>query len=65
MNKYTKKHPPRDREKTQAVNWVAKKFAVSSQYVYGILNGLYTNGQADDIKKAFFLKYDQLKKILS
>lgn len=65
MNKSSKKYTKRDREKTQAVNWVAKKFEVVPQYVYGILNGQHTSGRSEEIKAAFRAKYAELKKVLS
>lgn len=55
----------RDREKTQAVNWAASKFRVSSAYVYGILRGDYNCGNSDEIKKATTKKYSELKKVLA
>lgn len=65
MNKNTKKTVRRDREKTQAVYWVAEKFEVTIQYVYGVLNGQHTAGRHEEIKKAFQEKYNELQSILN
>lgn len=66
MSKSNKKtYTPRDREKTAAVNWVAKEFLVTPQYVYGILNNQHTAGRYIEIKDAYQKKYTELKKVLA
>jgi hypothetical protein len=64
QSKVTKKNHVRDRSKTQAVNWTASKFKVTSAYVYGVLAGTFNSGIADEIKKSFNEKYNELKIIL-
>ena len=64
MNKNRQKIVKRDREKTQAVYWVAQQFEVTPQYVYGILNGSHTAGRYEVIKKSFEEKYTELQSIL-
>lgn len=55
----------RDREKKQAVVFVATKFDVTEQYVYGVLRGTFNSGIADEIKQLFNQKYSELKKVLA
>lgn len=60
-----KRRTPRDGEKTLAVKWTAQKFSVSTQYVYAVLVGSFNSGIADDIIKAFKIKYNELKSIMN
>ncbi|HOZ95364.1 MAG TPA: hypothetical protein PLS07_00800 [Niabella sp.] len=63
MSKNTKKPVRRDRMKAEAAYWVAEKFEVTVQYVYGILNGQHTAGRFEEIRKAWQKKYDELKAV--
>jgi hypothetical protein len=53
-----------DRNKTTTVEWVAKKFSVSTAYVYAALRGDRTDGITAEIIAAFNKKYSQLQKAL-
>ncbi len=65
MNKSTKRRIT-DRKKTEAVHWVAKQYDCTTAYVYGVLNGTYSNnGRAEDILKAYREKYAELQQVLS
>lgn len=63
MNKNRKKY---DNKRVSAIKWTAERFDVSEQYVRAIdINSSITSGRADDIRKAYRKKYEELKKVLS
>lgn len=64
MTNITKKRTGHDRIKTQTVFYVANMFNVSTAYVYGVLRGDFKGVTPDEIKKAFDVKYAELKKAL-
>lgn len=59
-----KKRVIRDRNKTTTVELIARKFQVSTAYVYAALRGDRTDGITEEIKAAFNKKYSELKKAL-
>jgi len=65
MGKDIEKNRSRDPQKTIAVKWVASKWHVTNAYVYDIINGKYDGGEADNIRRAYRQKYEELKAILS
>ncbi len=65
MNKGKVIRRPKDRIKSSAAEWVAKKFGVDKNYVYAILRGTFKYGIAAEVKKAYEQKYAELKEILN
>lgn len=65
MTNVLKKRTGHDRVKTQTVFFIAEQFKVSSAYVYGTLRGDCVGTVPDEIKKAFYKKYNELKKVLA
>lgn len=52
--------------RAQAVKWVSRKYNVSEGYVYNIdSNSNLNGGLADEIRKAYRAKYEELKQAVA
>ena len=66
MNKNTiKKRVKTDRVKTICVNWLAEKYDVDRNYIYGIIKGTYKPDYADMVKRDYRDKYEEVKELFN